>query len=123
MLERNLQRAVLDLCRMMHLRTAHFRSVRTTKPGANQGMAAVWTTPVAGDGAGFPDLVIVGPGGVLFRELKTERGQLGPEQTLWGEALTAGGADWGVWRPGDMRSGRIESELSELRRARGDRVG
>lgn len=120
MLERNLQRAVLDLCKVMHLRTAHFRSVRTTRKGtAADWQAAIWTTPVAGDGIGFPDLVIVGPGGVLFRELKTERGTLGPEQRVWRDCLLAAGADWAVWRPVELTSGLIHNELKSISKPKG----
>ena len=62
-----------------------------------------WQTPVAGDGAGFPDLVLVHPDKrqVLYRELKSERGRLTFEQHEWGRVLTAAGADYAVWRPAD----------------------
>ena len=48
--------------------------------------------------AGFPDLVLVRDR-VLFRELKTDTGKLSPHQKLWGDKLTAAGADFAVWRP------------------------
>ena len=54
-------------------------------------------------GPGFPDLVIAGPNGILFREAKTDAGQLSRDQKLSGYRLAESGADWGVWRPGDLR--------------------
>lgn len=65
--------------------------------------------------AGFPDLVIVGPGGILWRELKKSTGRTSKAQDEWGAALRAAGQDWAVWKPGDMRSGRIRSELEAIR--------
>lgn len=63
---------------------------------------------------GFPDLVITGRLGVLFRECKSRDGLLRREQRAWGRILRAAGADWDVWRPADMASGRIAAELSAL---------
>jgi hypothetical protein len=55
---------------------------------------------------GFPDLVLVHPGHglVLFRELKTERGRLSPDQLRWRDILVACGCDWRCWRPRDWES-------------------
>ena len=65
--------------------------------------------------AGFPDLVIVGER-VIYRELKSARGRVRPEQRVWLDALTAAGQDADIWRPRDLHSGRIASELTSLRR-------
>jgi hypothetical protein len=67
-----------------------------------------WRTPA---GKGFPDLMLVGRT-VMFRELKRELGKLRPDQEAWRDALVAAGADWGVWRPSDLRLGVIEDELT-----------
>jgi hypothetical protein len=48
---------------------------------------------------GFPDTVIVGARGVLYRELKMPRGVVSPDQLYWIAALTEAGQDAGVWRP------------------------
>ncbi len=61
-------------------------------------------------------MTFCGPGGVLFRELKSAKGVLSPEQKVWLAALTAAGADAGVWKPADLASGRIEAELKAIRR-------
>ncbi|HEV2256109.1 MAG TPA: VRR-NUC domain-containing protein [Streptosporangiaceae bacterium] len=63
---------------------------------------------------GFPDLVLAGPGGVLFRELKTQRGQPTPEQQQWLDALAAANADVDIWRPADLLSRRIARELANI---------
>jgi hypothetical protein len=63
---------------------------------------------------GFPDLVLVGTRGLIFRELKSRTGIVEPAQREWGYALHATGHDWDVWRPSDLASGRIAVELAAL---------
>jgi hypothetical protein len=65
---------------------------------------------------GFPDSVIVGPRGAMFRELKSDTGRPDPEQLVWLRRLRAAGADAGIWTPQDRRSGRILNELNWLAR-------
>lgn len=68
--------------------------------------------------AGFPDLVLVRPPFVLYRELKSEKGRLRKEQEVWLHTLGEAGQDVGVWKPHDMApNGRIPRELSRTRRA------
>ena len=110
MSEDEFQRAVLDLARLHHLHVAHFRAAMTAR--------GRWVTPVAADGKGYPDLTAVGPGGVIWRELKTERGRLSPEQCLWIERLTEAGADVAVWRPKDLASGLVAATLARLAKPR-----
>lgn len=98
------EEAVIDTAHTFGWKVAHFRAART-KHG--------WATPVAADGKGFPDLVLVSPGRTLFRELKSGRDKLSPEQREWGEVLTLGGADWAEWRDTDMAT--IVAELSNGR--------
>lgn len=43
--------------------------------------------------AGFPDYCIVGPGGVLFLELKSDKGKPTPQQEAWIADLSAA-ANW-----------------------------
>lgn len=47
--------------------------------------------------------------GVLYRELKSDRGRLSMEQEAWGDLLVRAGCDWAVWRPSDWS--QIEAEL------------
>ena len=96
MTERDLQRAVIDLCRWLGLAYFHDNDSRRNR-------------------AGFPDLVVCGSAGFLFRELKTETGRLRPEQLDWLSRLEQGGADAAIWRPSDLASGRVKGELEAIR--------
>src|SRR5215470_3585029 len=92
MRETDLERAVISLCGWLGLLVYHTRDSRGSVPG-------------------FPDLVIVGRGGVIFRELKSNAGKVTKAQTAWGEALGESGARWGVWRPLDWYDDTIMGEL------------
>ena len=55
--------------------------------------------------AGFPDLCMAhADKGLVFAELKTERGKLDPAQVNWLRTLDAAGAEVHVWRPSDMQA-------------------
>lgn len=69
-----------------------------------------------GTTAGLPDDILIGPGGILWRECKKETGKPTPAQQKTGEALLAAGQDWAVWRPSDWLSGRIARELAAVAR-------
>lgn len=103
--ESEFQRQVVQLARLWGWRVAHFRPARNGRGG--------WLTPVAADGAGFPDLVLVHPKRHLlaFAELKSDNGRIRPEQEEWLADLRAAGIEAFVWRPRDW--GKIESFLRE----------
>jgi hypothetical protein len=101
LLEKDLQRAVIDLAHLMGWRVAHFRPAQTARG---------WRTAVEADGKGFPDLVLTRGGRVMFRELKCNGGKASPEQEQWLRDLTAGGQDAGVWTDRELRT-RIVDEL------------
>lgn len=105
MTEKDFQTAVIDLCRILRLRVAHFRPARTGKG---------WVTPVQADGAGFPDLVVVGPNGVAFRELKSQSGRQTDLQRDWMTDLSKAGADADLWRPNALKDGTIVQALERL---------
>lgn len=65
-------------------------------------------------GRGFPDLVLAGPSGHMFVELKNNRTSLTPDQRRWGSVLTAAGAKWTVWRPRDLDDCTIESMIARI---------
>jgi hypothetical protein len=88
-------RDLLDLARLTGWRSAHFRPARTA-----QG----WRTPVAGDGKGWPDLVLLRGGRIIVAELKQEGKYPGPEQRAWLEAWRSTPAEVHVWRPSDWPS-------------------
>ncbi len=98
--EGDFQGAVIQLAQLRGYLVAHFRPAKTDRG---------WRTPVSADGAGFPDLVMVGHGRVLYRELKAESGRVRSEQAVWLAQLERCGADCAVWRPSDWP--RIEADL------------
>ena len=88
------------------------------RPAQNRG--GKWITPLEG-WAGFPDVVAVKDGRLLFIELKSQRGSLTEPQIQWlrvldsagGESHTPYGAKVYVWRPSDMSSGEVERVLGD----------
>ena len=81
------------------------------------GLMAFHTRDSRGTRAGYPDWHIVAPGrGHMWRELKSNRGRLTPEQSAVLDALHNLGEDANVWRPEDWYTGRIRDELVELAR-------
>lgn len=84
--EADFQRLVVDLAERLGWWTYHPLDSRGSNPGWPDLVLARW--PRAG-----------GRATVIFRELKTERGKVRPEQLRWGQTLMAGGLDWQIWRP------------------------
>jgi hypothetical protein len=89
------------------------------KLAADLGLLRYHTHDARRSPAGFPDLVLCGPGGVLFRELKRQGRDPTPAQQRWLDALAAGGADAGTWRPADLLDGTIAAELVAISGLRG----
>lgn len=94
MTEAQFQRRIMDYCQLRGLLLFHDTDSRKNNPG-------------------FPDLVIVGPNRVLFRELKTQTGRISPKQEGWLLALQHAGQDATVWRPSDWVD-RIVPQLNSL---------
>ena len=88
--EKKFQAQVITHARAKGWLVAHFGAAQV-RPGKH-------ITPVVGDAAGFPDLVMVRDQ-TIFVELKTDAGQLGPLQKKWLNRLKAAGAVVYVWRP------------------------
>lgn len=65
--------------------------------------------------AGYPDWTIVGDGGIMWRELKSELGRVSLAQKRWLGRLWAAGGDAGIWRPADLQSGAIAAQLAAIR--------
>ena len=104
--EKTLQAGVISTAKILGYRVAHFRSVPVKR-----GPRVVWETPVQADGKGFPDLVLVGNGRCIWRELKVAGNTLSIDQTLWIAALVDCGQDAAVWTDADWHSGLIEADL------------
>jgi hypothetical protein len=100
MTEAELEEHIRALCKDLGLLRFHVRDSRGTN-------------------AGLPDDVIIGPGGVLWRECKTQKGRLTPAQWAAANALNLAGQDWDTWRPEDLLSGRIAKELTAISRLGG----
>lgn len=102
MAERDLQAAIIEAAKYLGWRIMHTRPGRT---------AHGWTTPIQGH-AGFPDLVLLRPPRLVFAELKTAKGELTIEQSLWFNGLKACvKAEVYLWKPRDWESGAIEAVL------------
>jgi len=105
MTEKELQRNVVDLALTLRCRVNHQLPARTP--------TGRWHTATQGH-KGWLDTTIVGKRGALFRELKSHRGRIDPEQYAWITAWTVAGFDAAVWKPLDWYSGRIEREIRAI---------
>jgi hypothetical protein len=105
MSEAELNRAVRLLCERLNLYA--FSATSYQIPGASAR---------PGSSKGYPDWTIVGPGGILFREAKSEDGRRSMSQVKWGKEIERAGGNYAVWRPADLISGLIEQELTALAR-------
>jgi hypothetical protein len=100
MTEQELLDAIIELAQLLKLKVHHCRPARTSTG---------WCTPIQGT-PGFPDLVIAGALGCLFREVKSATGRCTTEQSVWLALLP----DGEVWTPKEWRSGLIERELRQI---------
>lgn len=105
------QSQVVEYAQLRGWLVAHFRTAQTAR--------GAYVTPVAADGAGFPDLVLVRDGRLIFAELKRQTGRTTTQQDIWLKALqTCEYDDWQslmavkvvVWRPSDWPA--VERALS-----------
>lgn len=109
MTEDDLKGAVLAEAALRGWLVHHDRPARSRRGGEDR-----YSTPIEGD-AGFADLVLVHHRhGVLFRELKSQRGTLDEDQRVWLAALSDAHADVAVWRPNDWIEGTIGRQLQGL---------
>lgn len=91
--EEQFQQQIIDLAKLHgYTLVYHTRDSRRSQPG-------------------FPDLVLVGRGRALFRELKTGTGRMTEAQFNWISGMQLAKLNAGVWRPADLESGRIIKEL------------
>lgn len=91
--EENYQQTIIDLANVYGWTVAHFRTARTING---------WVTPVAADGKGFPDMVLVRPPRLIFAEIKSDKGKLSREQQSWLDLLKGcPGVECYMWKPDD----------------------
>jgi len=100
--ERDLHRAIVAYAELVRWRVYHVANVQKQL----RNHTAV----------GFPDLVMVRRGRLIFAELKSERGKTTHAQDTWQLALEAVREDAPnievyLWRPADWTSRRIEAVL------------
>jgi hypothetical protein len=62
---------------------------------------------------GLPDLLLAGPGGLAFAELKAG-GTLDDGQRVWRDTLRRAGVAWYLWQPADWFTGRIRAVIERL---------
>lgn len=92
--EAHFQNQVIMLAKLHGWLVMHTRAVEL-RPG-------IWKTPVTGH-AGFPDLVLAhAKRGLIFAELKSEKGRLSASQSVWLRTLADAGQETYVWRPQDI---------------------
>lgn len=95
------QRQVMQLAKLKGWRCAHFRTSLTK--------AGNWVTAVAGEGKGFPDLILVRER-VIVAELKAGKNKPTPEQKQWLQAFERAGIPAYTWWPHEWDE--IEQVLS-----------
>ena len=97
MTETQLQRAIIQLAKLLGWYVYHVAKVK--------GQLKAETS------VGFPDLVLVRGGRIIFVELKSAIGRVSKDQEEWLKRLSATKAEVWVWRPADWMSGAIEKVL------------
>jgi VRR-NUC domain len=110
--ERVFQRGVVELAKAHGWKCAHFHDSRRQVRKRDGSYETIGDK----DAAGFPDLVLVREGRLIFAELKREKGRLSTRQSEWLHLLgmVEGASQLAVlvcvWRPRDW--GRIEAILA-----------
>lgn len=108
MSESDLQTSIIDLAHLYHWKVAHFRSVQVKKKDGT----TFWQTPVAADGEGFPDLIMIRKNRILAVELKRERGKAEPAQIEWLHLfMLTRRVETYLWKPSSWLDGTIEGLL------------
>jgi len=92
--ERDFTAQTIELAHLFRWTVAHFR--------AAMNRSGRWSTPVQGDGVGFPDLILVRGHRGIAAELKVGRNKATEAQTDWLERFARAGFEAHVWRPEDL---------------------
>lgn len=103
--ESELQESIIAAAHLHGWVVAHFRPGRT---------ASGWRTPVAADGIGWPDLILVRTR-LVVAEIKSSTGRLRDEQRLWIHRLQAARVEVHVWTPSEWSDGTVTAVLTDRR--------
>lgn len=97
--EKEFQAQVMEFAKLHGWRRAHFRCVRVQRANGS----TYYETPVAGDGEGFPDMLLIHETRKLLvaAELKVKPNKPTAEQLDWLKAMASVGARTFVWYPAD----------------------
>lgn len=96
--EAQFTRLVIDMARLFGWRVAHFRTVRVQRKDGS----FYYETPVQGDGAGFPDLLLIKGDVGIVAELKVGKNRLTDAQASWIVKFNKVGFRVYEWRPKDL---------------------
>lgn len=99
---RDLQKLVIAKARTRGWLVGHFPTI--------QGRNGIWRTPVAADGKGFPDLLLLRDRQLIV-EIKGDGDRLRDEQETWLMAFRLAGVETYVWRTADWDSGAVNNIL------------
>ena len=99
---KKLQAGIIDTARRLGWICAHFTAVKTDFG---------WRVPVAADGKGFPDLILVRDR-LIAVEVKGDGDTLKPEQKRWQAALRMANVEYHVFTPAMWITGEIEEILN-----------
>lgn len=97
MTEAEFQNTIIEYAHLRGWLVAHFRGVRVQRRNGT----VHYQTPVAADGKGFPDLVLVRER-VVWAEIKVGYNKMTKEQETWADALKKAGQEFHLWKPEDF---------------------
>lgn len=97
MRESEFQLQVIEYAQLRKWKVAHFRAVCVRRANGE----TYYETPVAANGKGFPDLLMVRGDRLLVAELKVPGNTTSPEQDEWLTRFRGAGVPAFVWFPED----------------------
>lgn len=95
--EAEFQKDVIEAAHLLGWRVAHFRKVRVQRKNGS----TYYETPVAADGAGFPDLLFSRGSVIFVAELKVKPNKCSEEQIRWLSDFDNARIRSFVWYPED----------------------
>ena len=99
---KELQKAIIHLARLRGWKVAHFPTIQDAR--------GTWRTPVAADGKGFPDLLLV-KDRIVIAEIKGKGDRVREDQEDWITRFRIANVETYVWQPGHWTDGTIDAIL------------